>query len=134
MTMIRLDLSGIIKNVRYFTAAGKPAIEFSMCVKNKTKEGEEDSFTWAKGIVFDHPDWMGNLQKGDEVTAMSGKVTLRSYMDAKTNEKRASLEAIFDKYAVQVHGQRKEAAEDKPAPAPRKPAAAPADDMEGPPF
>jgi hypothetical protein len=133
MTLIRLDLSGIVKQVRFFTAAGKPAVEFSMCVKNKTKEGEEDSFTWAKGIVFDAPEWVTSLQKGDEVTALCGRATMRSYVDAKTNEKRTSLEAIYDKFAVQVHGQRKEATEDKPAPAPRKPAAA-SDDDSSPPF
>jgi hypothetical protein len=105
MTQIRLTLSGIIKTVKHFNVGDKPAVEFSVCVKNRAAKGEDPdrpSFTWARGVVFDCPAWMV-LEKGMEVTALNGKVTLRSYKDKEGVEK-VSLDAIYSSFDVQVHG------------------------------
>jgi hypothetical protein len=122
MTQIRLTLSGIIKNVRHFNAGTKPAVEFSMCVKNRGKPDEEPTFTWARGVVFEPPEWM-KLEKGMEVTALNGQTTLRSYKD-KDGADKVSLDAKFSSFDIQVHGnigeQQRKAV---PAPAPRRPAA-----------
>jgi hypothetical protein len=113
-------MSGIVKNVRHFTAGAKPAVEFSMCNKNRTKEGDEPTFTWARGIVFEPPEWM-KIEKGTELTASNGQVTLRSYTD-KDGKEKVSLDAKYSSYDIQIHGQRQET-EAAPAPAPRRPAA-----------
>ena len=122
MTQIRLTLSGIIKNVRHFNAGTKPAVEFSMCVKNRTKDGEEPTFTWARGIVWEPPEWM-KLEKGMEITALNGQTTLRSYTD-KDGKEKVSMDAKFSSYDIQVHGSKVEQQEKAvPAPGPRRPAA-----------
>lgn len=137
MTQIRLSLSGIIKTVKNFTVGDKPAVEFSLCVKNRAAKGEDPdkpTFTWARGVIFDRPDWMV-LDKGTEITALNGKVTLRSYKDAQGVEK-VSLDAIYSSFDVQVHGQKAEQ-QAAPAPAPRRPAAPSGgggDDDSSPPF
>ncbi len=138
MTQLRLTMSGIVKNVRHFNAGTKPAVEFSMCLKNrptKDADGKEVvSFTWARGIVWEPPEWMV-IEKGTELTALNGQATLRSYTD-KDGKDKVSLDAKFSSFDIQIHGKKAEgAAEDKPAPAPRKPAVAPADPPdEQPPF
>jgi hypothetical protein len=118
MTQIRLTLSGIIKNVRHFNAGTKPAVEFSMCVKNRGKPDEEPTFTWARGVVFEPPEWM-RLEKGMEITALNGQTTLRSYKDNAGADK-VSLDAKFSSFDIQVHGAK---VEQQAAPAPRRPAA-----------
>jgi hypothetical protein len=134
MTQIRLTLSGIVKNVRHI-AGTKPGVEFSMCLKNRTKEGDEPSFTWARGIVWEPPEWM-KIEKGTELTALNGQATLRSYKD-KDGADKVSLDAKFSSFDIQIHGKKAEGAtEDKPAPAPRRPtpAAGSNDDDSQPPF
>jgi hypothetical protein len=113
-------MSGVVKNVRHFTAGDKPAVEFSMCLKNRTKANEEPTFTWARGIVWEPPEWM-KIEKGTELTADNGQVTLRSYTD-KDGKEKVSLDAKFSSYDIQIHGQ-KHGEEAAPAPAPRRPAA-----------
>jgi hypothetical protein len=123
-------MSGVVKNVRHIAGA-KPGVEFSMCLKNRTKEGEEPSFTWARGLVWEPPDWM-RIEKGTELTALNGQATLRSYKDKDGNDK-VSLDAKYSSYDIQIHGQKQEAAAE-PA-APRKPAPKTREEVEdGPPF
>ena len=128
MTAIRITMSGIIKNVRHFNAGTKPAVEFSMCLKNRTKEGDEPTFTWCRGIVWEPPEWM-KLEKGMEITALNGQACLRSYKD-KDGADKVSLDAKFSSFDIQVHGN---AAAEPAKPAAKKAAAPPPDESE-PPF
>jgi hypothetical protein len=89
-----------------------------MCVKNRGKPDEEPTFTWARGVVFEPPEWM-RLEKGMEITALNGQTTLRSYKDNAGADK-VSLDAKFSSFDIQVHGAK---VEQQAAPAPRRPAA-----------
>ena len=118
MTQLRLTMSGIVKNIRHFNAGEHPAVEFSLCRKNRGKKDEEATFTWARGIVFDPPEFM-KIEKGTELTAVNGEVTLRSYKDKEGNDK-VSLDAKYSSFDVQLHGQ-KQGAVENPTPAPTSP-------------
>ena len=133
MTAIRITVTGIIKNAGHRQVGDKTITEFSLCRKNRTKEGDPDSFTWVKGLVWEAPEWMcAKLVKGAEVTAMNGEATLRSYN--KAGVEKVSLEAKFSSFDIQIHGAKEEA----PAatPVPRRPAADVGGGTgdEGPPF
>lgn len=86
MTMFKLLFSGEIKKAETKSINGKPMVELSICKKNKTKEGEEDSFTWVRASVWDCPNWLApRLVKGAFV-AGCGDFSMRSYKDKDGNK------------------------------------------------
>jgi single-stranded DNA-binding protein len=110
--MFKLLFSGEIKKADLKSINGKAMVELSICKKNKTKEGEEASFTWIKCAVWDCPEWLApKLVKGTFV-AGCGDFTLRSY-PAKDGTKGVSADVRCSGYDITVadDGKRGEAAQ-----------------------
>ncbi len=138
MVMMKLLFSGDIKKSETKSINGKAMVELSICKKNKTKEGEELSFTWIRASVFDCPEWLApRLVKGAYVTGC-GDFTLRSYKD-KDGNKAVSADIRCSGYDITVPDDRTKLGESHPPtavqrPTPIKPAPASASDDQGPPF
>lgn len=79
MSRFRLEFSGEVKRVEHRTAGGKALVEFSLCRKNRTKEGEPEAFTWVKVQLWEPADWLANKLTKGAFVAGSGDLTLRSY-------------------------------------------------------
>ncbi len=100
MTVFRLLVAGDIKKVEMRRAGDKDLAEVSVCKKNRTKEGEEESYTWAKLSIWSPPDWMkAKLVKGNFISG-SGEFTLRSY--EKDGVKRQSAECNCQSFDVEI--------------------------------
>jgi single-stranded DNA-binding protein len=103
MTIFRLAFAGEIKRIEFRTVGNDQLAEFSICKKNKTKDGEEDSFTWATISLWKPASFqLPKLVKGAFV-AGSGEFHLRSYVD-KEGLKRQSAECRCTSYDVEVAG------------------------------
>lgn len=100
MTIYRLAFAGIIKKAEHRTAGDKQIVEVSICKKNKTKEGEDDSYTWIRITVWQPPDFMApRLVKGSFI-AGSGEMTTRSY--EKDGVKATAIEVRCQSFDVEV--------------------------------
>ena len=103
MTVFRLGFAGEIKRIEFRTVGQDQVAEFSICKKNKTKDGEEESFTWATISLWKPASFqLPRLVKGAFV-AGSGEFHLRSYVD-KTGLKRQSAECRCTSYDVEIAG------------------------------
>ncbi len=99
--MMKMLFSGEIKKAETKSINGKPMVEISVCKKNKTKDGEEPSFTWLRASVWDCPDWLApRLVKGVFVSGC-GDFTLRSYTD-KDGNKAVSADVRCSGYDISV--------------------------------
>ena len=115
MTIFRISFAGEIKKADHRTAGGKALVEFSLCKKNRTKQGEQESFTWIKVTLWEPADWMAaKLVKGAFV-AGSGDMSTRSY--EKDGEKKTSIEVRCTGFDVELPRDGQSA--DAPAPPPR---------------
>lgn len=132
MTIIRVSFAGHVKKAEHRQAGTKPVVEFSLCRKNKTKDGEPEAFTWIRVTLWEPPEWMAaKIVKGAFI-AGSGDAILRSYTD-KNGAKAQSLDVRCGSFDVDMPDERQSG--QAPAPAPSRPAvpAAGGGDVE-PPF
>ncbi len=103
MSLLKLLFAGEIKKIEMRQVGARSLAEVSVCKKNRTKEGDEESYTWANITIWGpFPDWMGpKLVKGAMI-AGSGDATLRSYL--KDGVKRQSLDVNCQSMDVEVSG------------------------------
>lgn len=121
MTMLKILFAGEIKKAEHRMAGQDPICELQICKKNKTKEGDEPTFTWIRVTCWKPADFIvPRLVVGAFVTGC-GDFSLRSY--EKDGVKRQSAEVRCGSFDVEVGGHaEKGAGEQWPA----RPAAAPA--------
>jgi len=79
MTILRLTFAGQIRRSEAKNIAGKQVVEFSICKKNRGKQGDPDTFTWLRVTLWEPAAFqLPHLGKGSFV-AGSGEMQLRSY-------------------------------------------------------
>lgn len=135
MTIFRLNFAGEIKKADMKNVGGKALAELSVCKKNRTKEGEPDSYTWLRICLWEPAEFQRpKLVKGSFI-AGSGELTLRSYEGK--DGKQTSMECRCSSFDVEVSdGSAKNARTDEPQQGkPQKPRIpAPSNDYGGCPF
>ncbi len=100
MSLLRIIFAGSINKVEMREVGGKPIAEVQLCKKNRTKEGDPESYTWLKATIWSPPAFMiPKLVKGSFI-AGSGNFTLRSY--EKDGVKRQSAECSCESFDVEV--------------------------------
>ena len=130
MPIMRLQFSGEARKVEHKTLGGKPAVEVALCKKNYTKQGEEPTFTWVRVTIWE-PKEFQQFHEGGFISG-SGEMSIRSFVN-KDGVKQQSVEVRCTSFDVETP-RGVEAAPVAAAPAPRRPAPAPADDHNSPPF
>jgi len=111
--MMKMLFSGDIKKSETKSINGKTMIELSVCKKNKTKEGEEASFTWLRCQCWDCPEWLApRLIKGVFVSGC-GDFTLRSYV-GKDGQKAISADVRCGGFDISVADDRAKQPDAKP--------------------
>lgn len=115
MGILRIAFAAPVQKVEIKQVGGKPLAEVSICRKNRTKENEQDAFTWLRIAVWAPPDWMVSKLKKGALIAGSGDFTLRSY--DKDGQKRQSAECNCQSFDVEVSGDSEAKSEAPPAPA-----------------
>ena len=135
MPNLRLQFSGEARKVEHKTIGGKSAVEIQLCKKNYAPAGQEASFTWVRITVWE-PKEFQHFHEGGFV-AGSGEFSTRSYVD-KDGNKKQSTEVRCTSFDIETPRPAEGIANaDRPVPtnpAPRRPAPAPADDTNSPPF
>lgn len=123
MTIIRVSFAGHVKRAEHRQAGAKPVVEFSLCRKNKTKDGEPEAFTWIRVTLWEPPEWMAaKIIKGAFI-AGSGDAILRTYTD-KNGAKAQSLDVRCGSFDVDMPDERQQTVgAPEPAPAPTRPSA-----------
>lgn len=100
MAIMRMQFAAPITKVEHKEVGGTPLSEVSVCKKNRTKEGQEPTFSWIRISVWGAPAWMqAKLIKGAMI-AGSGEYTLRSY--EVDGLKRQSAEVNCQSFDVEI--------------------------------
>jgi single-stranded DNA-binding protein len=100
MTIFRLTFAGEIKKADTKSVGGKSLVELSICKKNRTKDGDPESYTWLRIGLWEPAQFqIPKLVKGSFI-AGSGELTLRSYEGK--DGKATSLECRCSSFDVEV--------------------------------
>lgn len=100
MTILKAQFAGEIKKADHKEVGGKKLVELSICKKNRTRQGEPDSFTWLKVALWEPADFqIPKLVKGAFV-AGSGDMQARTF-DGKEG-KQSSLECRCTSFDLEV--------------------------------
>lgn len=119
MTIFRLHFAGQIKKAEHRSAGGKQVAELSLCRKNRSRQGEPESFTWVRVTVWEPADFqVPGLVRGAFV-AGSGEMTARSY--AGKDGKATAIEVACRSFDIAVCRPDDEAPSER-AEAPKAPA------------
>ena len=95
----RINFSGHIKQSEIKKAGDKTIVELSLCHKNYTKPGAEESYTWLRVTVWEPKSFqLPQFTKGFFV-AGSGEFTIRSYVN-KDGVKQQSAECRSSSFDI----------------------------------
>lgn len=117
MARFTASFSGHIRTVKAKTVGKEPAIEVSLCRKNRSKDGEEPKFTWLNVLVYKPAPWQIDQLKEGKFISGSGEFTMRSYED-KNGAHRQAGEVWCSSF--DIDGPKPEEAGAMTAPAPRR--------------